>query len=237
MIDVLWLGGTGFPNGGDGVSETFAKYLRKDKFNFQIVPYPADYGLKGTSYPESMALGRQALIDAIEASPNKVIIGGYSQGAGIAGNLASETLPAQLEVLGCALVADPYRPIGAGMPGQPITGGCGIGGQRPITQVPTWWAANEGDPITAIPWGNPLRFLADMSEYFSLSSVADAMLWMADLIARAKSGRWQPQNWLSWRSWTDAVAYGRGYLFDGRHTDDYIIRHHAQFLAEVVNKI
>lgn len=238
-ITCFWLCGTGFSTGPDAISTTFGAAL-DGRFEFRWLPYPASYGERGVDYAESVAIGRQVLIDAIRATPNRAVIGGYSQGAGIAGGLAAEIGRGEhpdLDVMACALIADPSRPQGAGMPGWPTASGYGISGERRISGMRAWWAANEGDPITALPPGNPLRGIADMSEYFSLSSPGDAQEWMESLLARALSNRWQ--RWWSlenWQSWGGAVAYARGYLRDGRHGPDYLTRGHAVRLARVVNE-
>jgi len=239
-VEVIWLPGTGFSTGPDIISSTFGAALDPYRFQFQSLRYPAAYGSAGMSYAESVRIGKAAMVEAIRATPYRAVIGGYSQGAGIAGDLAAEIGQGfwpDLDVVGCALIADPARPHGAGMPDWPTASGYGITGERPIEGVPTWWAANEGDPITALPSGNPLRSIADLSEYYSLRSPGDAIQWMERLADRARRNQWQ--RWWSienWRSWGGAVAYARGYLFDGRHGFDYVNRGHAHRLAEVVNE-
>lgn len=243
MIDVLFLPGTGHGGGGDGISEDFLSRLDLHRFNAVIVPYPATFGGLEMAYADSKAAGRMALIEAIRASFNKVIIGGYSQGAVIAGDLAREIadgLHPELEVVGCALIADGRRPRGAGVPGHPPTEGYGIVGERGIWSdvFPTYWAAAWGDPITALPAGNPLRSVADLAEWFSLRSPADTARWATEMLVTASNGRaqawWQPQHW---RSWNSAIAYARGYLFDGRHGAAYISEGHTQALADAVHLI
>ncbi|MBF6410990.1 alpha/beta hydrolase family protein [Nocardia farcinica] len=235
-VDVIWLSGTGYGAQPDGVSAAFAAAL-PDGFGFVPVRYPASY-IHPVSYAESVRRGREAVIDAIRATPARVVVGGYSQGARIAGDLAAEIgrgLHPDLEVEGCALIADPLRPVGAGMPGRPVASGYGISGQRFITDIPAWWAAVEGDPITALPAGNPLRSVADVTEYMTLSDPVSAQRWGEDLLRRAVEGRWQ--RWWSpanWRSWGGAIAYARGYLVDGRHTADYVLYGHAAHLARIV---
>ncbi|MFI9506984.1 alpha/beta fold hydrolase [Nocardia sp. NPDC052566] len=236
VFDVLIVGGTWNPN-GEGVSRTFADALDPKRFAPQMVPYPADYG-KQVTYQDSVAAGRRALIEAIEATPNRVVLAGYSQGAAIAGNVAAEIgrgeLP-HLEVVACALIADPLRPEGACIDADP--GGFGIVGQRPVTGVPTYWAAAKGDPITALPAGNPLRLVADLTGYFSMASPLAMLRWgqsLVDVATRRELQRWwSPAHW---RTWGGAVAYARGYLLDGRHTDDYIRHGHTRRLAEVINR-
>ncbi|KAA8890283.1 PE-PPE domain-containing protein [Nocardia colli] len=236
VIDVLMVGGTWNPN-GDRVTAAFAEALDPQRFVVRMVPYPADYG-RHVAFADSVAAGRRALLEAIGATPNRVLLAGYSQGAGIAGDLAADIgrgLFPQLEVVACALIADPLRPAGRCLGKDP--GGYGVVGQRNITRIPTYWVAAEGDPITALPAGNPLRLIADLSAYFSLSSPEAMVRWGQSIIETA-TGRqlqrwWSPQNW---RSWGGAVAYARGYLFDGRHTEDYIRHGHARLLAEAINR-
>ncbi|MET8774009.1 alpha/beta fold hydrolase [Nocardia sp. NPDC004654] len=224
--------GTWNPN-GDGISAVFAASLDPKRFNPRIVSYPADYG-RTVPYVDSLVAGRKALIAAIEESPRRVVLAGYSQGAAIAGDVAASVGGELAQIIACALIADPLRPTGKCLGADP--GGYGIAGQRDVPDVPTYWAAAPGDPITALPAGNPLRSIADLSAYFSLSSPQAALRWGQSLIDVAT--RRQLQRWWSpqyWRSWSGAVAFARGYLIDGRHTDDYIRYGHAKRLAERLN--
>ncbi|WP_431954150.1 hypothetical protein [Nocardia lijiangensis] len=232
-IDVLIMPGTWHPH-GDGIGAAFAASLDPDRFSSRIVPYPADYG-RTMPYADSLVVGRKALIAAIEASNRRVVLAGYSQGAAIAGDIAASVGRGEFaQVVACALIADPLRPEGKCLGVDP--GGYGIAGQRDVPNVPTYWVAAPGDPITALPAGNPLRSIADLSGYFSLSSPQAALRWGQSLIDVA--GRRQLQRWWSpqyWRSWSGAVAFARGYLVDGRHTDDYIRHGHAERLAQRLN--
>jgi hypothetical protein len=233
VIDILWLAGTGFGNTVDGVSDEFWRHLRDrcpDRFRFVTVTYPAAYGIR-LSYGESLDQGRTALLQAIEDSPNKVIIGGYSQGAEIAGNVAAEVSGGEhpfLAVLGCVLIADPRRPTGTSA--DPVTmgvaSGYGIRGMRLIDlwKVPTLWCANEGDAITSLPEGNPLRSIADITEFFAATLDADrANVLYTKVLNSVIEGRMQRWwSWKNWRTWGGALAYTRGYIRDGRHNTDYI---------------
>lgn len=239
MIDVLILPGTGFPR-GDGISTAFADALDPARFNPLIVTYPAEYGTP-RPYAESRRLGRWALLDALPVR-RSYVLAGYSQGAGIAGDVARdivEHMPGAVadHLVGCALIADPLRPAGAGMPHRPPAPGYGIAGTRDVPTVPTWWAAADGDPITALPPGNPLRSVADLSEWWSLAGPAEAVRWGEDIVEKCRTGTlqrwWSPAHW---RSWAGAMAFARGYLFDGRHTTDYLAHGHVQALADVVNR-
>lgn len=239
MIDALMLGGTGYGHGGDGICETFMRGLDPTRFRPRIVPYPADFGSQ-MSYGDSRAIGRRALLDAIRDTPNLAVIGGFSAGAGIAGDVAYEIGRGDhpgLEVVGCALIADPHRPVGGGMPG-PIVGGYGIAGDRRVYGVPTWWAAADGDPITALGPGSPLRSIADISEFYSVADPVAAYRWGEDLLHRARRGRWQ--QWWSlehWRTWGGAVRDAYNYLpVGGRHGRAYVEEGLCTRLAEVINR-
>ncbi|WP_280320118.1 PE-PPE domain-containing protein [Nocardia wallacei] len=237
-IDFYWLGGTGFGAGGDGISDTFRRHLDPELFAFRYIAYPGTFG-NGPSYADSRAAGRQALIDAIRSTPNLVCLGGFSQGAGIAGDLAAEIgrgEHADLEVVGCALIADPYRPPGGGMPGWPTAPGYGIAGAREVWRIPTWWAAIDSDVITSARAGSPLRAVADITTWFSLNSPVAADKWARDLVDRARTGRWQ--RWWSvenWRTWGGAIRDAQGYL-TGQHTVDYVVHGQCERLAQIVNQ-
>ncbi|WP_280317255.1 PE-PPE domain-containing protein [Nocardia wallacei] len=242
MITVAWLGGTGWGQVPDGVSLEFARHLDTSRFEFVPVPYPADYGTH-TSYIESVHVGRRALAAAVRATPHRAVIGGYSQGAYIAGSLASDIGLGRypdLDVLACALIADPARPRGAGMPGEAAAPDYGISGPGLITNLPSYWAAVPDDPITSLPEGSLLRPLADVTEYMTISSPEGARAWAEDLIDRAKRARWQPAHWLDWRAWTRAADEAWRYLprpwGGGRHDAAYIELGLAARLAQCVNR-
>lgn len=225
-IDILWMAGTGFPHGGDGVSEDFRHWLTMldadERFSFQYVDFPADFGLNGYSYDESVAQGVSQLRAAVDDSPNEVLIGGYSQGADVAGEMGRMYARGELQGLsirGVILIADPWRPEGVDG-----VGGSGIRGSRGMDDMPVLWCSNPGDPITALPDGNPLRSVADIATFMaaSVDPVRQFQLW-AQVTDAARRGRlqrwWDIKNWMSWRG---ALAYARGYCFDGRHTTDYV---------------
>jgi hypothetical protein len=166
-----------------------------------------------------------------------VILSGYSQGAVIAGDVAAEIHAksmVQYNLIAVALIADGYRPPGVGLvpPGSQLSEGYGIAGQRPIPGVAAFWVSNWGDPISALPAGNPLRTVADLVGWFSFETPAAAANWGARMLDAVLSGRlqdwWAPWNW---SGWAGALAFARGYLFDGRHTTDYIALGYTAALA------
>ncbi|WP_280371076.1 PE-PPE domain-containing protein [Nocardia wallacei] len=243
MITVAWLSGTGWGQTPDGVSREFARHLDPDRFEFLPVAYPADFGTR-TSYTDSVLAGRKALADAVRATPHRAVIGGYSQGAYIAGSLARDIADGRfgdLDVLACALIADPARPRLAGLPGETPAPDYGISGERHIgDSVPTYWAAVPDDPITSLPEGSLLRALADITEYMTISTPEGARAWADDLIDRALRARWQPAHWFDWRAWTRAADEARRYLprpvGGGRHDAAYIELGLCARLAQTVNR-
>ncbi|WP_433662528.1 PE-PPE domain-containing protein [Nocardia sp. CA-128927] len=235
MYDVLVMGGT-WNAGGDLVTEAFARNLDPTRFRYAYVPYPATYGGSGVSYHASVREGCQALLNAIAKSPNRVIVAGYSQGAGIAGDVAADIgagLYPDLEVSGAALIADPLRPPGWSSVDSSTSG---IAGQRPITGMTANWAIAERDPITALPLGSPLRSVADLSAYWTMNSPEGFTRWGQSIVDIAVQQRfqrwWSPLNWIEAAT---VISQAKAYLTDGRHTDAYIREGHCQRLADWVN--
>lgn len=230
MIDVLWLDGTGSPSGGTGVSETFRHALDPAKFTFTYVNYPAQYG-DPMPYNESRRQGAVAQAAAVERSPNPAIIGGYSQGAAATIELAQQLDQGKyphLEVLAVANIADPHE-----LPHGPRGHLSGIAGAR-TTQLRRFSAIAPGDVICDLPEGNPLRGLADMSEFMGIQSSHDRQQWAIDVMTKLAERRLQ-RWWEFWQDWDGAGAYARGYLLDGRHDRDYVEDGHCEILARQLN--
>lgn len=236
-IDVLCLPGTFQPQ-GEPISDAFMRGLNRDKFNPVYVEYPASYGTP-LPYADSRQGGYDSLLAAAQARfPNPVHLYGYSQGAWGAGKLAQEhglNLTTGVNIVGCALMADPERPHSK----VPVLGpsvGYGISGERDITDVPTWWAAVENDPITSLGAGNPMRLIADLSLYYSIDSPEAVLRWfeqmMLTALARSLQPFWHPDHW---RDWNDAFDALLNYAIRGRHTDAYVNEGHALCLAEAMN--
>lgn len=245
---VLALPGTWNPT-GDDITLDFLSHFDSSRYETKVVQYPATFGGTDPAFALSRAAGRQALIDAIAALPadTPIVLAGYSQGAVIAGDLAAEYGREKAEgtpipnIVAVALIADGFRPPGVGVtpPGESrgLSEGYGIGGARPIPYlgVPIVWASAWGDPICSLPAGSPLRTVADLSEWYSLSSL-DAMLrWGADMLDKVFQGRLQ-EWWNPWKreGWMGALAFARGYLFDGRHTNAYILEDYTRTAAAKV---
>lgn len=227
MIDMLWLGGT-FNAQGEGISDDFLKRLDPKRFRYRYVPYPADYG-KVVSYAESARLGELALARAVNECPGAVVVGGYSQGAAIAGNYAARV--GRNKVIACVLIADPLRQ-GIRATVNPKPEGYGIGGEREIPMVVKQVAA-WGDPITSLPAGNYLRTVADFSEFMG----RDVNAWAVNVLSKIVRGQVQPWwRWSNRRDWAEAGRWLRGYSHDGRHTTAYVQEGLTKQLADAVNR-
>jgi pimeloyl-ACP methyl ester carboxylesterase len=243
---ILMLPGTGHPNGGDGITESFLGYFDRAHFDARIVPYAAAFGGTDMPFALSRETGRKALMDALDSvKGTPVVLAGYSQGAVIAGDLALELSRVSHlthNIKAVALIADGYRPIGVGVvpTGNSLAEGYGICGQRPVpdTHFPTLWVSAWGDPISALPAGNPLRTVADMVGWFSIRSIEDAVKWGAVMLSTAVTGRmqtwWNPLNWGKWNS---AIGFAKGYLTDEHHGMDYAKYGYTRALARTVVEI
>lgn len=220
MIDVLWLDGTWMPNGGSPASEAFRRNLNPARYRFRYVPYPAQYGpATGPAdmpYLASTRIGASRLAEAVAASPNPAIVGGYSQGAAAAIRYMREILPNRPDhvVWAYASLGDPHTQQHAGRSG--IAGALQVSWRRF-----TLWAG--GDPIADLPDGAPLRTIADLTAWMGTRDLDAVEQWGQQLLAAAKAGRLQ--NW--WRlwdlpAWASTVGYARGYLYDGRHNTAYV---------------
>lgn len=248
---VLALAGTGFPDSADPITQDFFDHLDPSRYETRVVPYPASFGGTEASFAVSRATGYDALLEAAMAADGApIVLAGYSQGAVIAGDLARDISEGRwpsgpMNVKAVALIADGYRPRGVGLVplGQTSIGvaeGYGIAGERDIRNhlFPVFWVSAWGDPISSLPAGNPLRTVADMVEWFTLRSPAEALQWgaaMSDTVVRHRLQQWWlPANWGRWNS---AIAFARGYLFDGRHTTDYIFHDYTRTLAGRLNEL
>lgn len=246
MITVLACRGIAEPLDDNMLTNT-TRLLDPRRFVIKEVPWEASYGPNpdpgGSSFDKAISEGRTLLLQMIADDPNPVVLLGYSGGAALAGKVADEVgrgLHPQLEVRGVGLISDPLRPESAGLPGW------GIAGQRTIPGMPVWQIADPLDAICCCPRNSPLRTFADQSAAFSLG---DPGAWVADLIDRLRTGRWQAVflNW--WKPWTVWQEYARaiddvkGYLFRGDHTSYWTriapgtTRTYCELLADRVSSL
>lgn len=242
-IDFIFMSGTGNPDGGPNpIADAFLSRL-DPRFHVIKPAYPAAYwpAFGDLDYAESKRVGAKSIIDHVRMSPNKCVIGGYSQGADIAGDVAAEIgqgIHPDLEVLAVALIADPSREVGAYTGLNPGYGTYGITGSRPIRGIPVGTVAAQGDMISALPAGSPLRTISDFSEFMSLKSSKDAREWGEDLLDKIVNKK--RQDWWApwkWAGWAGSVTYAQGYLFGDKHSGAYVTEGHCDRLAKSVNKL
>lgn len=233
MIELLWVDGTWAPRGGSQPSEALRKALNPRRVKFTYIPYPADFGpatgMGDLSYEESKAIGAAALDRAVTASPEVVVVGGYSQGAAVAVKYAREILPRRplQQVLAVATMGDPHTYRHSGRSG--IAGPLHV----PCPRFTVW---APGDPIADLPDGSPLRTVADLSGWMSLRSPEAARTWALRTGAKVPT---RLQQWwapLRWPNLVSAAEYARNYLGTA-HTSDYEHLGLARSLARQIEAV
>lgn len=223
-------------NTPNGLLKTVSDRLDQEKFFCKEVIYAAVYGTDGMNYIQSRQTGIDMLIHETQTYDGPTIWIGYSQGADSVGE-ASKLIPELgLNVIFIGLVADPARHPDQNVLIEPHPAGSyGITGQRLVqASCPVWTAAATGDPICALPEGNPLRSVADGTKFMS-SNFISWFLMTLKLCQESQAQRWWDLG--NWKTWGGAIAYARGYLFDGRHTRAYVDEGHTLALAIKINQL
>lgn len=224
MIDLLWCDGTwSRPGARSPVSEALRQRIDGARVRFRYVDFPAAYGpatgLWDMSIGESIDNGHEAVVAEVgrlvSASPSSdIVLGGYSQGA-MAALLASNdyAVRSQRAVKAFAALGNPHQSVHVGRAGI-------AGPQASALQTISIYA--PGDPIADLPLGSPLRTIADLTEWMSLRSPEEALLWWGKVLQKAIDAKfqawWQPWRW---RDVNDALAAVNRYLGTA-HTLDYI---------------
>ncbi|MEV0247390.1 PE-PPE domain-containing protein [Nocardia sp. NPDC050712] len=198
-ITVLAVGGTGESYPGDtrtdvsGMLAAVTDHL-DDRFATRWIPYPASYGpvpkLDGVAFRHSVEAGVRALAAAVEDADGPIILLGYSQGCTVVRELLADTaITARDHVLGTGLVADPQMPHGLAV-GKPHLAGSGVAGPGGDVAVPTWWIANDHDPICNASPDSLLRDLADLTEFMSGDGIRWGTAVMDRLRHRSRQNAW-----------------------------------------------
>lgn len=176
------------------------------------VPYEAQYG-SPTSYGQSrdnaVAWAVNFMNNVVKNASKDVIIQfshhGYSQGAVCAGNVARK-FSSSKNIKGFYMLADALRPPEAGsMPDGSMTPaerqlnytGYGVAGSRilPGKQFATRWYSIKNDVITDCYPNSVIRDIADVSEFMGFRSLDDGTRWMADILSKLQTGKWQNLPW------------------------------------------
>lgn len=226
------------------------KYLDTRYFRVRELPWRAEYGmatkLDGRDFNGSLIDGIGLGVDAIRRDSNPVILAGFSGGAALTRMLASQISRGQhgtdLEVIGLANIADPFRPRGLGLP---VAEGWGIAGEISVWGMQQWDVSDVNDVICCCPANSPLRTFADQT---SAMSLVDPAAWGANLLWRLRFQQWQ-QVAVNFRDplsviaqYREAIHDAEGYLHRGDHVE-YAIRRrpgttipHTMWLAQQLNE-
>ncbi|SRR6266702_2552562 len=220
MYRVVTVPGIGEARSIDGKTVGTLKYftdaLPANRFFGNHFNWTNDYGpvpvWNGPAYDKNLAAGTQALKNVISGSKEKVVLVGYSGGA----HLASLAAVGLTNLAAIVLFSNPSRASGDSL--SPYFGITGQHSEFP--EVPFFDTANPGDVICCCPPNSPLRDFADLSGHFSL---VDPISWGQEMYAAILAGKDEglfPHAKLD--DWLSALAYARGYLFDGQHTRWYL---------------
>jgi hypothetical protein len=243
MTTILGSGGTseigvGTNTAPHGMLKVLMDLLDGSKFTTkEMVPYPGTYG-SPMSYVDSWGTGVDNFLQrAGEVEGDQVWVG-YSQGAKVVRESVKEGRKQGIHPKVVILVADPERsPNQEHMVGRRPFPANSYGvvkndfiqpeaGQRIITVSVT------GDTISALPPGNPIRSIADFTPYMGQNLQLWAQMVIQICLAKQVQRWWDIKNW---QSWGGAIAYLRGYLFDGRHTVAYINEGELAAVAALLN--
>jgi cutinase len=116
-VEVIFARGTGEPPGVGGVGQAFVDALRSEAGGKSVAVYPVNYAASG-DFNDTMAFA-QTVIDGIRDAgahvqstavgcPNtRIVLGGYSQGAAVAGFVTAAEVP---QGVPAALVPQPLPP-------------------------------------------------------------------------------------------------------------------------------
>jgi hypothetical protein len=102
-VEVIFARGTGEPPGVGGVGQAFVDALRSDAGGKTVAVYPVDYAASG-DFNDTMAFAQTVVAGIRDAGahvqstaancPNtRIVLGGYSQGAAVAGFVTSAEVP------------------------------------------------------------------------------------------------------------------------------------------------
>lgn len=236
VITWLTVCGTAETPGAPGNTLTQAAGILGSKVEHHDVVYPASIAvfnptgnISGVSEATSRAEGVAALAAAVRATPNRVVVSGYSLGALVVSDFLAAKQAGEYsdcEISAVVQLANPARQRGVSY-GRPSTG-FGLDGEHSAwPDLPVYEIANPLDPITSAPADSPWRQVADLIREFNIS-VEGAQQFFDSMIGyitqRKTLQARQNFNWVSaefWVSYLDAPAQLRAYLFDGEHTSAY----------------
>ncbi|MGW0037189.1 PE-PPE domain-containing protein [Gordonia sp. NPDC003376] len=214
-ISVLVVGGTGESYPGDartrvtGLLAAVTDVL-DNRFRARWVGYPASYGpaptLRGMCYEESVALGIEALTEALREPDGPIVLIGYSQGAVVIRRVlatlwdGSSPTGSQIRrrILAVGLVADPHQPPGV-VPG---CEGWGVAGPGPAIpdDLAIWWVGAADDMICNATSDSLFRDVADLTRALALPTTRRWVteMWKSlrsNAFQNAERTRFGPRQW------------------------------------------
>ncbi|GGK49682.1 hypothetical protein [Nocardia camponoti] len=227
MIDVLIMGAS-WASPRHRVTSAFAAALDPARFRPRLL---GNSGIGTTA--------RTALLSELARRSGPVVLAGYAQGAAIVGDVAAQVCgdsSHSVEIVGCALISDPYRPAGMSIGTDP--GGHGILGQRSVGLVPTYWVATSGDLTTALPVDSALRMTAEACEYAELSTEEQMVGWarrLVDADVREQLRKF-PFGLRMWDSRSTELNELSAVLLTKPYVDSYLGVDGVASLARVLNR-
>ena len=246
MIDVFTVRGTGERFTGPRLLDDVTRRLDPNRFQYTEIAYPASVGAAnaerspfGPSLNRSLTVGKYALADAVQRTPNRAGLLGYSLGAYVISEFLEDLHAGAPYTQGCeimfvATVANPRLAPGPSNPGYGIAGE-----HRTWPSIRRFEIFNPNDAICCCPDRSPLRSLSDALDAFSF---AEAGGWSADLADRLRRGRWQPTSVDWWRdplgtfrAYKEAARLMAGYL-GAEHNTRYLLDGHTARLADTINR-
>lgn len=205
-----------------------------ERFHCSQVPYPAAYGWP-VAVAKSVQVGVDNLLRAIREAPAPVVLLGYSQGAMIVRLVLAELaagLHPDLVVVAAGLMADPWRPpavidgpddLRAQVSGWGVAG---TGSDWP-DHVKVWEIAMPRDVITDAPGDSPVRWIADWTEWMS---VTDMLAWGRDIHDKIAKRKWQSVR-VNWRRpWSAIAQYERA----AKDISAYLSGYHTQYAVRMM---
>lgn len=164
-----------------GMLKYVTDLLPSDRFQCIRIPWADSFwpvtGWDDMSYQEALTVGTKQGNEAIANVPtdHQLVLLGYSAGAHLAGDLADS----HPRVNGCALIADPMRPL------LRYPAGAGILGARSVRGCWFWEVANPHDVICCCPVNSVLRgldFLTELTLVDPPETVVDNVLKEIELV-------------------------------------------------------
>jgi cutinase len=173
-VEVIFARGTGEPPGIGEVGQQFVDALTHKVGNVGVYPvdYPASMDFTGSTIAGVTDIGHHIQYMAANCSSTRMVLGGYSQGAAVAGFVTSAVAPPGVDI-GDLRVMDPWiasHVAAVVLFGTPSIGFLGMIGEPPIVIGPlylgkTTQLCTDNDPVCSLAgaggdWGAHSDYMA-----------------------------------------------------------------------------